>query len=71
MALGLIQNLTEMSTSKGGRCVGLTNLPSSRADCFEIWEPQPPGTLTACLHSDCFTFLHVQYASILITSLGF
>jgi len=33
---------------KGGRCVGLTILPSSRANCLEIWEPQPPGTLGAC-----------------------
>ena len=30
---------------KGGRCVGLTTLPPSSADCFEIWEPQPAGTL--------------------------
>ena len=29
---------------KGGRCVGLTTLPSSCADCLEIWEPQPPIT---------------------------
>jgi hypothetical protein len=33
---------------KGGRCLGLTTLPPSCADCLEIWEPQPPGTLTAC-----------------------
>jgi len=33
---------------KGGRCVGLTTLSPSRADCLEIWEPQPPGTLKAC-----------------------
>ena len=33
---------------KGGRCVGLTNLPPSCADCLEIFEPQPPGTLRAC-----------------------
>jgi len=33
---------------KGGRCVGLTTLPLSCADCLEIWEPQPPGTLRAC-----------------------
>ena len=33
---------------KGGRCVGLTTLPPSCADCLEIWEPQPPGTLWAC-----------------------
>ena len=33
---------------KGGRCVGLTTLPPSCADCLEIWEPQPPGSLWAC-----------------------
>ena len=26
---------------KGDRCVGLTTLPPSCADCLEIWEPQP------------------------------
>ena len=30
---------------KGGRCVGLTTLSPSFADCLEIWESQPPGTL--------------------------
>jgi len=34
--------------SKGGRCVGLSTLPPLCADCLEIWEPQPPGTLKAC-----------------------
>ena len=54
VALGSTQPLTEMSTGniswgcKGGRCVGLTTLPLSCADCLEIWEPQPPGTLRAC-----------------------
>jgi len=33
---------------KDGRCVGLTTLPPSCADCLEIWEPQPPGTLRDC-----------------------
>ena len=33
---------------KSGRCLGLTTLPPSCADCLEIWEPQPPGTLWAC-----------------------
>ena len=33
---------------KGGRCVGLTILPPSCADCLEIWERQPYGTLRAC-----------------------
>jgi hypothetical protein len=32
---------------KGGRCVGLTTLPLSRANCLEIWKPQPLGTLKA------------------------
>ena len=43
---------------KGIQCVGLTNLPPSHADCCEIWEPQPPGTLRTCpgLYRDCFTF---------------
>jgi len=37
---------------------GLTALPSS---CFEIWELQHPGALTACpgLYRDCFTFFTV------------
>ena len=53
-ALGLTQPLTEMSTGniywggKGGRCVGLTTLPHSCADCLEIWEPQRTGNLRAC-----------------------
>ena len=33
---------------KAGRCVRLTTLPLSCADCPEIWEPQPPGTLSVC-----------------------
>ena len=52
MALGLTQPLTEMSTrniswGKGGRCVGLTTSPPSCAGCFEVWDPQPTGTLRA------------------------
>jgi hypothetical protein len=33
---------------KGGQCVGLTTLPPSCADCLNIWEPQPPGSLMTC-----------------------
>jgi len=33
---------------RSGRCVGLTTLPPSCADCLKIWQPQPPGTLKAC-----------------------
>ena len=54
----------KMSTSnisyggKGGRCVGLTTLPSSRSDCLEIWKPQPTGTLRAwiSLYKNCLNF---------------
>jgi len=33
---------------KGCQCIGLTTLPPSCAECLEIWEPQPSGTLRAC-----------------------
>jgi hypothetical protein len=56
--------VAEMSTGsfswggKDGRCVELTTLPYSCANCLEIWEPQPPGTFRACpgLLWDCFCF---------------
>ena len=52
MALVLTKPVTEMSTrnisrGKVGRCVGLTTLSPSCADCIEIWEPQPTGTVRA------------------------
>jgi hypothetical protein len=48
---------------KVGRCVGLTALPPSCADCLEIWKPQPAGTLRACpgLQWDCFTFRNTRF----------
>jgi len=63
MALGLTQPLTEMSTrnisyeGKRDRCVGLSNLLPSCADCLAICEPQPPATLMASpgLYRDCLT----------------
>jgi hypothetical protein len=57
MALGLTQPLKNeyqeyflgvWGGGKGARCVGLITLPPSGAECLEIWEPQPPGTLRAC-----------------------
>jgi hypothetical protein len=54
MAMGLTQPVIEMSTTnvsgggKGGKCIWLTTLPHSCADCLAVWEPQPPGTLRAC-----------------------
>jgi hypothetical protein len=52
--LGSTQHLAEINTrdiswGKGGRYVGLTNLPLSCDDGLEMWEPLPPGTLKACL----------------------
>jgi hypothetical protein len=42
-------DLTDLSTrGKGGRCLRLTTLPLSCADCLEIWEPRYPGTLRPC-----------------------
>jgi hypothetical protein len=41
-ALGSTQPLTVpgiIPWGKGGRCVGLTTLPHSCADCIKIWEP--------------------------------
>jgi hypothetical protein len=32
----------------GVRCSNLSTLTPSCADCLNIWEPQPPGTLKAC-----------------------
>jgi len=53
MALGLTQPLTEMSTRNISwrvktAGVGLTTLPPSCAECREMWEPKPSGTLRAC-----------------------
>jgi hypothetical protein len=39
------------SGGKGGRCVGLTTLPPSCADCLKIWEThllEPSGPVKAC-----------------------
>jgi hypothetical protein len=63
MSLGSTQPLVKMSTrnipgGKGGRCVRLTTSPTSCAECHEIWEPKPPGTLWATpgLLRDSFNF---------------
>jgi len=39
--------------------VRLTTSPPSCAECHEIWEPKPPGTLWATpgLLRDCFNFI--------------
>jgi len=33
---------------KDGRCLGLTILTPSCAECLETWKSQLPGTLRAC-----------------------
>jgi len=40
MALGATPTLTEeyFLRGKGGRCTGLTTLPSSCANCLAVWE---------------------------------
>jgi hypothetical protein len=47
----------------GGQYIGLTTLPPLCADCLEIWESQPLGTLSGPvigLYRDCFTcFVHM------------
>ena len=54
MSLGSTQPIIEMNTrniscgSNGVRCVGMTTLPSTCANCLEICESQTPGTLRAC-----------------------
>jgi hypothetical protein len=66
MALGSTQPLVKMSTKgKGGWCVRLTTSPPSCAECREIWEPKPPGTLWATpgLLRDCFTFFALYFFS--------
>ena len=52
---------------KCGRCVGLTTLPPSCAECLEIWEPQTPGTLRACsgLYRNCFNFYSFNQFNLL------
>jgi hypothetical protein len=68
------QPLTEMSTrnifgGKGSRCLGLTTLSSSCADCLEIWEPRPPENLrdyyTFCRYSLIILF-HAILSELLI-----
>src|SRR5215469_13677182 len=66
MALGSTQPLVKMNTRNipggiGGWCVRLTTSPPSCAECHEIWQPKPPGTLWATLDllRDCFTLFFI------------
>ena len=44
---------------KSRQCIG----SPSQAKCLEMWEPQPPGTLSACpgLYRGCFTFYKYEH----------
>lgn len=49
---------------KGGRRVGLTNLPPSFTDFLEIWDPQTPGSIRV---SSTFRLLKsLQYDKLLV-----
>ena len=49
---------------KEGRCLPLTTLPHSCADCLEIWDPQHPGNVRACLSRPAMGLLCLlQYSS--------
>jgi len=66
MVLGSTQPLIEMSTrniSVGGLYVGLTTLPSSWAECHEMWEPQRPTTLRTCTGITLLLHLPLQVRS--------
>ena len=37
-----------VSDTEVNRCVWLATIPTSRADCLQIWWPKPPATPRAC-----------------------
>jgi hypothetical protein len=47
---------------RGGRCLGLTTLPPSYADC-QIWMPQLPGTLWHYLYKSAQGLQDVSFTS--------
>ena len=50
---------------KGGRCVRLTPLPPSCAECLEIWKPQTPGTLLDCnRHEQGLLYLYSHWPDV-------
>ena len=87
LSLGSTQSVTQMTNScllgegggwlagKGGRCVGLTTLPPSCADCLEImgastfWNPN--GTVRACIGIALVLILPPVLVNTLGTSVNF
>ena len=77
MALRSTQPLVKMSTrnipgGRGCRYVRLTTSLHSCAECHEIWEPKPPGTLWATpgLLRETFTFFIVNCIGAAILASG-
>jgi len=75
MALGSTRPLPEISTrniswGKGDRCLRLTTLPPSSADCLEMWQPKPPGTLWACNMPVNGLFFKVGYGATEVDTFG-
>jgi len=71
------ERLREMSTrdifwrGKGVRCVGLTALPLSCANCLEIWESPPPGSLwpsNISVYGLLYHFLYLDLYFVLTTN---
>jgi hypothetical protein len=63
--LSLYQNCVPgiFSGTNTGRCVWLTTLPPSRAECLTIWEPQTPGTLKA-VQRFLYLYLYIYVLSL-------
>jgi hypothetical protein len=61
--LSLEENECQELFLAGKNGVGLTTLTPSCAECHEICEPKPPGTLRACpgLHTKSFTFTYYMF----------
>jgi hypothetical protein len=54
---------------EGGRCVGLTTLPPSCANCLEILEPQSPGNFRPYLglYRNFFAYIIVVFNTVFTT----
>ena len=72
MGMGLTEILTQLSTSKGGRCLELSSLPASWVNCLEILQLQKPGALRACpgRYRGCFTLCkwRVDVSSVIVAT---
>jgi len=71
------QPVTEMSTrdiswGQSQPVHGAATLPPSCANCLEIWEPQPPGTLRVCPGLELlYLYLTILYSVQLLMWVSF